>query len=94
MMTAEQYAKNLAANLDSLHGRMKFGTYRAPAVRRVYIPKDGSPTEKRPLGIPTFEDKIVQKAVQLMLEPIYEAEFLPCSYGLGAFDLRDTVFAA
>lgn len=80
-VTAEEYAKNLSGNLDALRQRMKSGTYRAPAVKRVYIPKDGTPNDKRPLGIPTFEDKIVQKAVQMILEPIYEAEFLPCSYG-------------
>jgi group II intron reverse transcriptase/maturase len=88
-MTAEEYANNLAENLQNLHARLKSGSYRAPAVRRVYIPKD-KPGEVRGLGIPTIEDKIVQRAVVMLLEPIYETEFLPCSYGFrpkrGALD--------
>jgi group II intron reverse transcriptase/maturase len=77
--TATSYASNLEANLADLLERMKSGRYRAPAVRRVYIPKgDGS---QRPLGIPTFEDKVAQRAVVMLLEPIYEQDFLNCSYG-------------
>jgi retron-type reverse transcriptase len=72
---AEEYERNLWENLQSLVDRLKSGLYRAPAVKRVYIPKAGSSTEKRPIGIPTFEDKILQRAVQLALEPIYEEEF-------------------
>jgi retron-type reverse transcriptase len=71
---AEEYEEHLWENLQSLEDRLKSGTYRAPPVKRVYIPKAGS-TEKRPLGIPTYEDKILQRAVQLALEPIYEQEF-------------------
>lgn len=78
--TAEQYAQQLEVNLESLLGRLKSGTYRAPAVRRVHIPKgDGKKT--RPLGIPTFEDKILQRAVGMVLEAVYEQDFLDCSYG-------------
>jgi RNA-directed DNA polymerase len=78
--TATSYAENLDENLRSLLDRFKSGTYRAPPVRRVHIPKgDGSKT--RPIGIPTFEDKVLQRAVTMVLEAIYEQEFLDCSYG-------------
>ncbi len=78
-VTAADYEKDLEANLDDLLDRMKSGRYFAPPVRRHYIPKaDGT---KRPLGIPTFEDKVAQRAILMLLEPIYEADFLPCSYG-------------
>ena len=78
--TAEAYAANLEDNLRSLLDRAKSGTYRAPSLRRVHIPKgDGSKT--RPIAIPTFEDKVLQRAVAMVLEAIYEQEFLDCSYG-------------
>jgi RNA-directed DNA polymerase len=79
--TAEDYEQNLWANLQDLLNRAKSGTYVAPPVRRVHIPKAGSPGETRPLGIPTFEDKILQRAVQMVLEPIYEADFKDASHG-------------
>jgi group II intron reverse transcriptase/maturase len=78
--SAEEYAANLEANLRSLHDRAKSGTYRAPCVRRVYIRK-GSGKETRPLGIPTFEDKVLQRAVCMVLQAVYEQSFLDCSYG-------------
>ena len=59
------YAANLEENLQSLLDRAKSGTYRAPPVRRVHIPKGGSTTETRPIGIPTIEDKVLQRAVAM-----------------------------
>ena len=78
--TAAEYAQNLEGNLQSLLDRAKSGDrYRAPPVRRVHIPKGNGKT--RPLGIPTFEDKVLQKAVAMVLEAVYEQDFLSCSYG-------------
>ena len=79
--TATDYEANLTGNLQNLLDRAKSGTYVAPPVRRVHIPKAGSPNETRPLGIPTFEDKILQRAVLMVLEPVYEADFLDVSHG-------------
>ena len=79
--TSEDYAANLEDNLKSLLERAKSGTYQAPPVRRVHIPKAGSATETRPLGIPSFEDKVLQRAVVMVLEAIYEQDFKDCSYG-------------
>jgi RNA-directed DNA polymerase len=78
-VTAAQYEGGLEENLRDLLDRIRSGRYVAPPVRRHYLPKsDGT---KRPLGIPTLEDKVAQRAVVMLLEPIYETDFLPCSYG-------------
>ena len=78
-VTATDYEMDLRANLEDLLERIKSGRYFAPPVRRHYIPKASG--GKRPLGIPTFEDKVAQRAIVMILEPIYETDFLPCSYG-------------
>jgi group II intron reverse transcriptase/maturase len=77
---ATQYAEQLEANLQSLLDRAKSGRYRAPPVRRVHIPK-GTGTETRPIGVPTFEDKVLQRAVAMVIGEVYEQEFNDFSYG-------------
>ena len=77
--TWSEYGRNLKDNLQSLLDRAKSGTYRAPPVRRVHIPKDGSATETRPIGIPTLEDKVQERPVVMVLEAIYEQDFRDCS---------------
>jgi RNA-directed DNA polymerase len=77
--TAQEYAANLEQNLQSLMDRLKSGRYRALPVRRHYIDKsDGG---KRALGIPSFEEKVAQRAIALLLEPIHEQDFRNCSFG-------------
>lgn len=78
--TGKHYEQDPRGNLWSLLERFKSGHYRAPPVRRVDIPK-GSGPQTRPIGIPTFEDKVLQRAVAMVLEAIYEEDFLDCSYG-------------
>jgi RNA-directed DNA polymerase len=78
-VTAEEYQKNLLSNLENLAQRLKEKRYKAKLVRRTYIPKDNG--KERPLGIPALEDKIVQRAVAMVLDAIYEQEFLDVSYG-------------
>ena len=78
-VTAEEYEKDLDENLRSLLERFKSGSYIAPPVKRKYIPKGEG--RFRPIGIPTLEDKILQRAVVMILTPLYEQDFLECSYG-------------
>ena len=78
--TASEYAEKLESNLESLLDRAKSGHYRAPAVKRVHIPK-GSGKETRPIGIPTIEDKILQRAVTMVLNAVYEQDFMEFSFG-------------
>jgi len=75
----EEYGANLEGNLEDLVARMKAKRYKPQPARRVYIPKDEH--SERPLGLPSLEDKIVQKGMVHILEAIYEADFLDCSYG-------------
>ena len=79
-VTADEYADGAYDRLRSLLERVKAGTYRAPPVQRAYIPK-GQGSAKRPIGIPTFEDKVLQRAVVMLLEPLYEPLFHEGSYG-------------
>ena len=78
--SGDEYASKLDENLRSLLDRAKSGTYRAPPVRRVHIPK-GEGSQKRPIGVTTFEDKVLQRAVVMVLEAVYEQDFYDCSYG-------------
>ena len=75
----QDYGENLAENLDDLVDRLKAKKYKPLPARRVYIPKNDK--ETRPLGLPAIEDKIVQKGIARILEAIYEADFMDCSYG-------------
>jgi RNA-directed DNA polymerase len=74
----EQYGVNRL--LDELEAELKAGAFRPSAARRVFIPKPGR-DERRPLSIPTVRDRVVQAAVKIVLEPVFEADFLPCSFG-------------
>jgi RNA-directed DNA polymerase len=79
-VTKEEYGQNLQANITNLLERMKQQAYKPQPARRTYIPKPGT-EKKRPLGIPGYEDKLVQAAITKILNAIYEADFLDCSYG-------------
>src|SRR5712692_2028875 len=73
------YGVHVRENLEQLHDRLESGQYRAQPLRRVYIPKEEG--TRRPISIPTLEDKIVQRAAMELLTAIYEQDFLGCSYG-------------
>ena len=79
-VTIERFESDLGANLDRLHRALRDDTYRPQAVRRAWIPKPGR-REKRPLGIPTVRDRVVQTALRSVLEPIFERDFAEHSYG-------------
>ena len=78
-VTAQQYAAHLDNNLRDLHERLRDNRYVAPPVERVWIEKEGG--KKRPIGKPCFEDKIVQRAVVMILEAIFEQDFHAFSHG-------------
>lgn len=78
--TIEAFERDLEGHLKELHGALRAGTYRPSAIRRRYIPKPGT-SEKRPLGIPTVRDRVVQAALRAGIEPIFEREFADHSYG-------------
>jgi group II intron reverse transcriptase/maturase len=78
-VTAKQYAANLEDNLRDLHDRLRGHRYKAPPVERVWIDKEGG--KKRPIGKPSFEDKIVQRACVMLLSPIYDHDFYDFSHG-------------
>jgi len=75
----EDYAANLPRNLRDLYARLKSGRYQAPVIRRVYIPKANG--KRRPIGISTIEDRLVQKAVAWVLSAVFEQDFKECSHG-------------
>ena len=79
-ITKEDYGAKLEENIEDLLARMKTFKYRPQPVKRVYIPKAGS-DEKRPLGIPSYQDKLVQMAINKIIMQIYEQDFLDCSFG-------------
>ena len=79
--TCAQFERDLDVRVVQLRERLKAGQYQAPPVRRVDIPKPGETSETRPLGIPTVEDRLLQRAVARILSAIYEQDFVGCSYG-------------
>lgn len=96
-VTWQDYEANLEGNLQDLHAQVHRGTYRAQPVRRRFIPKPGT-DKQRPLGIAALEDKIVQRAVVVVLNAIYEEDFLGFSYGFrpgrGQHDALDALSVA
>ena len=79
--TAKEFERDLDTRVQELCQRLKQGTYKAPPVRRVEIPKGPGKEGTRPLGIPTVEDRLLQRSVARILEATFEADFLECSYG-------------
>ena len=92
-VTYREYEKQAVESIHKLHERLKGGTYRAQPLRRIYIEKEDG--RKRPISIPSLEDKIAQRATATLLNAIYEQDFLDCSYGFrpgrGAQDALDEV---
>ena len=79
--TGEEFERDLETRVIDLWERLKAGRYQASPVRRVDIPKPGDTSATRPLGIPTVEDRVLQRAVARILSAIYEQDFMECSYG-------------
>jgi len=81
-VTIEQVEEQgVEAFLAGIKTELEAGTYRVQNVRRVHIPKPGQPGKTRPLGIPTLKDRVIQMAAKMVIEPLFEADFRPCSYG-------------
>ena len=78
-VTKEEYDKNVEANIQDLMQRMRKFQYKPMPVKRVYIPKGNG--KMRPLGLPSYEDKLVQGVMAKLLNEVYEVRFLDCSYG-------------
>ena len=79
--SAEQFESELKQRVEEICAQLRAGAYRAPPVRRVEIPKGPGKTGTRPLGIPTVADRLLQRAVARIIEAVFEADFLDCSYG-------------
>jgi len=79
-VTVKDFEKRLEENLNKVAEQLRTGSYQPQPIRRVWIPKPGS-SEKRPLGIPTVRDRVVQAALRQVVEPIFEREFAEHSYG-------------
>src|ERR1700739_72501 len=79
--STEQFESELKQRVEEICAQLRAGAYRAPPVRRVEIPKGPGKTGTRPLGIPTVADRLLQRAVARIIEAVFEADFLDCSYG-------------
>src|ERR1700746_1889349 len=79
--STEQFASEMEERVEEICRQLKAGMYRAPPARRVEIPKGPGKSGTRPLGIPTVADRLLQRAVARIIEAVFEADFLDCSYG-------------